>query len=94
LPPFQSAGQLPKYCNNVNLNVSPWEFTFSFTHFVATPPLSAGQAPEVGNFLVEQVVMSPQQAKAFLRILTDNVAKYEETLGEIHTPPPAEGGSQ
>lgn len=34
-----------------------------------------------------RVIMSPIQAKRLLRALADNIAKYEQTFGEINTQP-------
>jgi Protein of unknown function (DUF3467) len=86
LPPLQPSGQLPRYANNVNLNVSAWDFTITFTHLVAGPIAGPDQEPEIANYLVERIVMSPQHTKAFLNLLTENVARYEERMGEVAVP--------
>jgi hypothetical protein len=69
----------------VNLNVSAWDFTFTFTHLVATPKGGPDEPPEIANYLVERIVMSPQHTKAFLRVLSENMAQYEERMGEVGT---------
>lgn len=56
------------------------------------PVTGPDQQPEVSNYLVERIVMSPQHTKAFLRVLAENVARYEERMGEIVAEP--EGGTQ
>ena len=66
------------YCNSVNLVVTPWDFTFAFGEFKNSNPPTVEQS--VG------VIMSPPHAKAFLKILEDNMREYEKNVGEIKLP--------
>ena len=45
---------------------------------------------EVANF--QGIYLSPQQAKALLMILQQNVSQYENTFGEIKLEPHSGGG--
>lgn len=47
-------------------------------------------AVSIQNF--QGVYLSPQQAKALLNVLQQNVQQYESTFGEIRLEPKAEGG--
>lgn len=70
------------YSNNAQLRTSNWDVSCVFGEIVGEE--SAG-AP-----IIEQrvsVVMSPQHAKAFLRLLQENIRKYEEAFGEIKWQP-------
>ncbi|WP_243027513.1 MULTISPECIES: DUF3467 domain-containing protein [Thermus] len=42
--------------------------------------------PQGGAIVVSRVITSPQHAKALLRSLAENVARYEETFGPIPEP--------
>lgn len=42
--------------------------------------------PQGGAMVVSRVITSPQHAKALLRSLAENVARYEETFGPIPEP--------
>ncbi len=42
--------------------------------------------PHGGALVVSRVITSPQHAKALLRSLAENVARYEETFGPIPEP--------
>lgn len=42
--------------------------------------------PQGGALVVSRVITSPQHAKAILRSLAENVARYEETFGPIPEP--------
>lgn len=65
------------YANSVQVRVSVWDFLLIFGRLY---PQSADQV-EVHNF--QGVYLSPQQAKALLSILQQNVAQYEKAFGEI-----------
>jgi hypothetical protein len=43
--------------------------------------------PATSVNLVQRVVMSPEHAKAFLELLRESVANYEEQFGEIKPAP-------
>ncbi len=65
------------YANSVQVRVSVWDFLLVFGRL---HPQSAEQV-EVHNF--QGIYLSPQQAKALLAILQQNVIQYENTFGEI-----------
>ena len=65
------------YANSVQIRVSVWDFLLVFGRL---QPVTA-QEVEVQNF--QGVYLSPQQAKALLTILDQNVRQYEGAFGEI-----------
>lgn len=65
------------YSNSVNLSMQIFDLSMSFN--VNHPN---GQVDEK-----VQVFMSPQHAKLFSQILSENILKYEEVFGSIPTPP-------
>ncbi len=69
------------YANSVQIRVSVWDFLLIFGRL---QPLST-QEVEVSNF--QGIYLSPQQAKALLMILEQNVRQYESTFGEIKLDP-------
>src|ERR1041385_1222261 len=69
------------YANSVQVRVSVWDFLLVFGRL---QPVTA-QEVEVQNF--QGIYLSPQQAKALLTILEQNVRQYEGTFGEIKLDP-------
>jgi hypothetical protein len=68
------------YSNNAQFTMSPWDVVFVF---------GENQSVKDNILLVEQkmrVVMSPQHAKIFSQVLSDQVSKYEQTFGPIPVP--------
>lgn len=65
------------YANSVQVRVSVWDF---FLTFGRLQPVGADEV-EVQNF--QGIYLSPQQAKALLAILQQNVSQYEKAFGEI-----------
>jgi Protein of unknown function (DUF3467) len=65
------------YANSVQVRVSVWDFLLIFGRL---QPLSTEEV-EVHNF--QGVYLSPQQAKALLSILQQNLHQYESAFGEI-----------
>lgn len=65
------------YANSVQVRVSVWDFFLVFGTLQQTQPTEM----EVTNF--QGIYLSPQQAKALLTILEQNVTNYEKTFGEI-----------
>lgn len=63
------------YSNLALITHSSAEFVFDFLRILPGKP-----KPKV----VSRVVMSPEHAKRVLLALRDNVAKYEQTFGEIN----------
>lgn len=63
-----------EYCNAVTMAQSAHDVTLDFIHVVTS----------VGSARVQsRVVMLPAQAKMLMRLLEQNIAKYEERFGEI-----------
>lgn len=69
------------YANSVQIRVSVWDFLLVFGRL---QPVTV-QEVEVQNF--QGIYLSPQQAKALLTILEQNVRQYEGTFGEIKLDP-------
>jgi hypothetical protein len=65
------------YANSVQVRVSLWDFFLSFGKITQSAPDSVA----IHNF--QGVYLSPQQAKALLNVLRDNVTQYETAFGEI-----------
>ena len=74
------------YANSVQMRVNLWDFYLEFGTLSQTNP-------EVVNIETFQgVYLSPQQAKALLNVLQQNVTQYEGTFGEIKLDPKAASG--
>ncbi len=69
------------YANSVQVRVSVWDFLLIFGR---VQPQTATEV-EVHNF--QGLYLSPQQAKALLTILEQNVIQYEKTFGELKLDP-------
>ena len=69
------------YANSVQVRVSVWDFFLVF----GTLQQQSETQVEVRNF--QGVYLSPQQAKALMSILEQNVTSYESTFGEIKLDP-------
>ncbi len=69
------------YSNSVQVRVSVWDFFLVF----GTLQQQTESEVEVRNF--QGIYFSPQQAKALMRILEQNVNNYEATFGEIKLDP-------
>ena len=69
------------YANSVQIRVNVWDFFLVF----GTLQQQSQSEVEVRNF--QGVYFSPQQAKALLTILQQNVSSYEKTFGEIKLDP-------
>ena len=77
------------YANFAAITHSPAEFVMDFIRVLPGTKKSRVHA---------RLVMAPQNVKAFVRALQDNIAKYEERHGEIkssgQTPPEKQIGFQ
>ena len=73
------------YANSVQVRVSLWDFLLSFGRVSPGGPESV----TIHNF--QGIYLSPQQAKALLNILHQNISQYEATFGEIRLEPHAPG---
>ncbi len=69
------------YCNSVQIRVNVWDFFLQFGTIEQPSP----DLVEITNF--QGVYLSPQQAKALLSVLQQNVQQYEQTFGEIKLDP-------
>jgi hypothetical protein len=70
-------GMEPVYANLARIAHSPADIVIDFAH-ILPGETSAG--------VRSRVVMSPLSAKLLLRALTENVARYEASFGEIIVP--------
>ena len=69
------------YANSIQIRASVWDFLLIFGRL---QPQTASEV-EVHNF--QGIYLSPQQAKALVTILEQNVVQYEKTFGEIKLDP-------
>jgi flagellar protein FlaG len=76
------------YANSVQVRVNLWDFLLLFGLVNQTSPENV----QIHNF--QGIYLSPQQAKALLNVLQQNVTQYESAFGEIKLEPQqALGGS-
>jgi len=73
------------YANSVQIRVNLWDFFLLFGLVNQTAP----DQVSIQNF--QGVYVSPQQAKALLNVLQQNVSQYEGTFGEIKLEPQSGG---
>jgi hypothetical protein len=71
------------YANSVQIRVNLWDFFLLFGKVNQTAP----DRVSIENF--QGVYVSPQQAKALLNVLQQNVSQYESAFGEIKLEPQA-----
>ena len=76
------------YANSVQMRVNVWDFFLVF----GTVQQQSETQVEVRNF--QGVYLSPQQAKALLGLLQQNVSGYETAFGEIKLDPRMAAGGQ
>ena len=69
------------YANSVQVRVNVWDFFLVF----GTLQQQSETQVEVRNF--QGIYLSPQQAKALLAVMQQNVANYESAFGEIKLDP-------
>ncbi len=74
------------YANSVQIRVNLWDFFIMFGKLNQT----AADTVNIENF--QGVYVSPQQAKALLGLLQQNVSQYESAFGEIRLEPKAGAG--
>ena len=70
-------GMEPAYANLARISHSPADIVIDFAHILPG---------ETTANIRSRVVMSPLSAKLLLRALTENLARYEATFGEIAMP--------
>ena len=73
------------YANSVQIRVNLWDFFLMFGNINQT----SQENVQIHNF--QGVYISPQQAKALLNVLQQNVSQYENTFGEIKLEPHSAG---
>jgi len=69
------------YANSVQMRVNVWDFFLAF----GTLQQQSESQVEIRNF--QGIYLSPQQAKALLGLLQQNVSGYESAFGEIKLDP-------
>ncbi len=69
------------YANSVQMRVSVWDFFLIF----GTMHQQSAEDVSIHNF--QGIYLSPQQAKALLNVLGQNVMQYEQTFGPIALDP-------
>ena len=69
------------YANSVQIRVNLWDFLLLF----GTVMQNAADSVTIQNF--QGIFLSPQQAKAMLNVLQQNVTQYETAFGEIKLEP-------
>jgi len=74
------------YANSVQIRVNLWDFFLMFGRVNQTSPENVA----IHNF--QGIYVSPQQAKALLNVLQQNVQQYESAFGEIKLEPQTPGG--
>src|ERR1035437_4477646 len=74
------------YSNSGQIRVNVWDFFLVF----GTMQQSSETQVELRNF--QGISLSPQQAKALMALLQQNVSNYEAAFGEIKLDPRAPGG--
>jgi flagellar protein FlaG len=82
----KSSDYRESYANSVQIRVNLWDFFLMFGNINQTSPESV----QIQNF--QGVYVSPQQAKALLNVLQQNVSQYEAAFGEIRLEPKAGSG--
>jgi hypothetical protein len=71
------------YANSVQIRVNLWDFFLMFGRVNQTAPDNV----TIHNF--QGIYVSPQQAKALLSVLQQNITQYETAFGEIKLEPHA-----
>ena len=75
------------YANSVQIRVTRWDF------FIRFGMVNQTAADQVAILNFQGVYVSPQQAKALLNVLQQNVSQYETAFGEIKLEPHAGVGT-
>jgi hypothetical protein len=65
------------YANLARIAHSPSDIVIDFAHLLPNEPRAK---------IRSRVVMTPLSAKLLVRALTENIARYEASFGEIHLP--------
>ena len=90
-PPKVQMSNMPEYregyANSVQIRVNLWDFCLLFGLVNQTAPDNVS----IQNF--QGIYLSPQQAKALLNVLQQNVTQYETAFGEIKLEPHPPAGT-
>ena len=92
-PPKVNIANLPEYrenyANSVQIRACLWDFLLMF----GLANQQTADAVNIQNF--QGIYLSPQQAKALLNVMQQNITQYEATFGEIKLEPQQnqQGGS-
>ena len=78
------------YANSVQIRVNLWDFFLMFGNITLGNAQTAQDTVHIQNF--QGVYVSPQQAKALLNVLQQNIGQYEHAFGEIRLEPRAGTG--
>jgi hypothetical protein len=77
----QSPDYRESYANSVQVRVSVWDFQLVFG-------LASSESPDQVTIRNHQAIyLSPQQAKALLNVLSQNIAQYEQAFGTLSLEP-------
>ena len=77
----QSPDYRESYANSVQVRVSVWDFQLVFG-------LASSESPDQVTIRNHQAIyLSPQQAKALLNVLGQNIAQYEQAFGTLALEP-------
>lgn len=71
------------YANNIMVAVTLWDFSLTFGRMTAVIQQSPADPAKVSVTTFGRVYISPQQAKALLGVLQQNVEQYEKAFGPI-----------
>ncbi|HXA53039.1 MAG TPA: DUF3467 domain-containing protein [Candidatus Acidoferrum sp.] len=71
------------YANSVQIRLNLWDFLLMFGRVNQT----SADEMQIQNF--QGVYLSPQQAKALMKLMQQNVSQYEAAFGEINLEPGA-----
>jgi len=82
----QTSDYREAYANSVQIRVNVWDFFLVF----GTMQQTSETQMELHNF--QGIYLSPQQAKALMALLQQNVTNYESAFGEIKLDPRAPAG--
>jgi flagellar protein FlaG len=74
------------YANSVQVRASLWDFFLIF----GTIQQAAPDSVSIRNF--QGIYLSPQQTKALLNLLQQNLSQYESAFGEIRLEPQGPAG--
>ena len=69
------------YANSVQIRANLWDFFLLF----GTLSQTSAESVSIQNF--QGIYFSPQQAKALLNVLVQNIGQYESAFGQIHIEP-------